>query len=176
MEIESTSYTIADLNAFLDEMQNHDRHVLADRLESASRRLAELGGRVSSGRGGGKEWSDHELLAHIATLSKFYGVLVHRVAGGQITELNLLDSVHARDAAIEQAAELAPSDLVRMALSDHERTVKTLRTVEPGALRRAVRIEGETTMTAEELARLPLINHVEMHVEQLERSLNPRAL
>ena len=171
MEIESAAFTIADLNAFLDEMQNHDRHLLANRLESASRRLGEIGARVNAGRGDGKEWSDHELLAHIATLSKYYGVLVHRVAGGQITELNLLDSVHARDAAIDQAAELPPSDLVRMALTDHERTIKTLRAADPTALRRPIRIDGETTMTAEELARLPLINHLEMHIEQLERSL-----
>ena len=171
MEIESTAFTIADLNAFLDEMQDHDRHLLANRLESASRRLGEIGARVNAGRGDGKEWSDHELLAHIATLSKYYGVLVHRVAGGQITELNLLDSVHARDAAIDQAAELPPSDLVRMALTDHERTIKTLRAADPTALRRPIRIDGETTMTAEELARLPLINHLEMHIEQLERSL-----
>jgi len=171
MEIESTAYTVADLNAFLDEMQNHDRNVLADRLENASRRLAAIGGRVEAGRGDGKEWTNHELLAHIATLSKFYGVLVHRVAGGQVAELNLLDSVHARDSAIDQAAELPPADLVRMTLADHERTIKTLRTADPGALRRSVRIDGETTMTAEELARLPLINHVEMHVEQLEKLL-----
>ncbi len=171
MEIESTTFTIADLNAFLDEMQNHDREVLADRLERASHRLAEIGARVKAGRGDGKEWSDHELLAHIATLSKYYGVLIHRVAAGQIADVNLLDSVHARDIAIDQAAEQAPSDLLRTALIDHERTVKTLRSVDPGALRRTIRIDGETTMTAEELARLPLINHLEAHIEQLERSL-----
>lgn len=172
MEIESTTFTIADLNAFLDQMQDHDRNVLADRLERASRRLAEIAGRVPAGRGDSREWSDHELLAHIATLSKYYGVLIHRVAGGQITELDLLDSVHARDAAIDQAAQMPPADLVRMALSDHERTVKTLRGADPGALRRSVRIDGQATMTAEELARLPLINHLEMHIEQLERSLS----
>jgi len=171
MEIESTAFTIADLNGFLDEMQDHDRHVLAGRLERASRRLGEIGARVKPGRGDGKEWSDHELLAHITTLSKYYGVLVHRVAGGQIAEVNLLDSVHARDIAIDQAAEQAPSDLLQMALTDHERTIKTLRSADPGALRRSVRIDGEASMTAEELARLPLISHLETHIEQLERSL-----
>jgi len=171
MEIESPAYTIADLNAFLDEMQDHDRHVLADRLERASCRLGEIGARVQAGRGDGKEWSNHELLAHIATLSKYYGVLVHRVAGGHIAVVNLLDSVHARDIAIDQAAEQPPSDLLRMALADHERTIKTLRSTDGGALRRSVRIDGETTMTAEQLARLPLISHLETHIEQLEKSL-----
>src|SRR5712692_8786302 len=92
-------------------------------------------------------------------------------AAGTVADVNLLDSVHARDIAIDQAAEQAPSDLLRTALIDHERTVKTLRSVDPGALRRTIRIDGETTMTAEELARLPLINHLEAHIEQLERSL-----
>ena len=72
---------------------------------------------------------------------------------------------------VDQAAEQAPSDLVQMALADHDRTIKTLRSANPGALRRSVRIDGEATMTAEELARLPLISHLETHIEQLERSL-----
>src|SRR5256886_16081564 len=139
MEIESTAFTSADLTAFRDEMQDHDRHLLANRLESASRRLGEIGARVNAGRGDGKEWSDHELLAHIATLSKYYGALVHRVAGGQISEGNLLDSVHARDLPLDQAAGQPPSDLLRMALSDHARTIKTLRTTPPSTLRRSLR-------------------------------------
>jgi hypothetical protein len=70
MKIESTSFTRVEVEQFLDEMLDHDRQLLADRLEHASARLAELGLRVKAG-GGGAEWSQHELLAHIAVLSKF---------------------------------------------------------------------------------------------------------
>ena len=171
MEIARTTYTLEDVKSFFDEMQDHDRHVLADRLERASMRLAEVGTRVKPGRGDGGEWSDHEVLAHIAGLSKYYGVMVHRITSGKMSELSLLDAVNSRDGAIQQFSELEPAELLRMALTDHQRTVQTLRTAEPASLRRAVHVDDGSAMTAEEIARLPLTTHLESHVDQLERSL-----
>jgi hypothetical protein len=170
MKIESTSFTRADVENFLDEMLDHDRHLLADRLERASARLAEIGPRVSAGRGDG-EWSQHELLAHIAVLSKFYGVLVHKISSGQMTEIDLLENVNLRDVAGEQLAQIEPAELLRMALADQARTLKLLRTVEPSSLRRKAKLETGELIGADEIARLPLVNHLEMHVDQLERSL-----
>jgi hypothetical protein len=69
-------------------------------------------------------------------------------------------------------AKLEPAELLLMALADHRRTIDTLRTVEPRALRRAARLEDGTTMTAEEIARLPLVAHLELHIAQLERALD----
>lgn len=152
-------------------MQDQDRKVLADRLERVSTRLADVAAKVKPGRGDGREWSDHEVLAHIAGLSKYYGVMVHRIASGQISELSVLEAVNSRDAAIHQFSDLEPAELLRMALADHQRTIKTLRTSEPSALRKAFRIDDGSTMTAEELARLPLVTHLESHVDQLERSI-----
>ena len=172
MKIESTAFTPADLQSFMDELVDHERRLLARRLEKASARLAELGPRITAGHGEGA-WSGHEVLAHIAVLSKFYGVLVHKISSGQMTELNLLQNVNVRDVAGEQMAKLDPAELLRMALADHRRSVETLRTVEPRALRRAARLEDGTLMTAEEVARLPLVAHLELHVEQLEKSLEP---
>src|SRR3982074_768891 len=103
MKLESTTYTRADVEQFLDEMIDHDRHLLADRLEQASARLAEVGPRVLAGRGE-TDWSQHEVLAHIAVLSKFYGVLVHKISSGQVTEVDLLANTHLRAAAGEQMA------------------------------------------------------------------------
>lgn len=172
MKIESTAFTPTDVQGFLDEFLDHDRRLLVDRLEKASARLAALGPRITSGHGDGG-WSSHEVLAHIAVLSKFYGVLVHKISSGQMTELNLLENVNVRDVAGEQMARLDPAELLRMALSDHRRSIDTLRAVEPRALRRAARLEDGTMMTAEEIARLPLVTHLELHLEQLERSLEP---
>ena len=62
---------------------------------------------------------------------------------------------------------------VRMTLADHERTIKTLRTTSTSSLRRSARADDGTTMTAEEVARLPLVTHLEMHLEQLEQVLGP---
>jgi hypothetical protein len=170
MKIESTEFTLSDVDAFLDAMQDHDRTTLADRLEKASARLARLGPRVEAGRGDG-EWSNHEVLAHIAVLSKFYGVLVHRISSGKMTELNLLENVNMRDVAGEQMAQIEPGELLRMALADQARTLELLRTAAPESLRRTAKLEDGRTMSAEEVARLPLINHLEMHVDQLEKSL-----
>ncbi|HSP08424.1 MAG TPA: hypothetical protein VLU92_02365 [Candidatus Dormibacteraeota bacterium] len=172
MKIESTAFTPTDLHGFMDEFLDHERVLLADRLERASARLAELGPRITSGHGDGA-WSSHDVLAHIAVLSKFYGVLVHKISSGQMTELNLLENVNVRDVAGEQMAKLDPAELLRMALADHRRSIETLRAVEPRALRRAARLEDGTMMTAEEIARLPLVAHLELHVQQLERSLEP---
>lgn len=172
MKIESPQYTQADLTAFLDEMQGHDRQVLADRLQRASQRLAEIAPRVTTKRGDGDEWSAVEVLAHIAGLSKFYGVMVHRMVSGKIADLNLLiQAAQMRDGSIDQMAGQEPAELLRMTLADHERTVKELRTADPAALRRPAALPDGGTMTAEEVARLPLISHIEMHLDQLEESL-----
>jgi hypothetical protein len=170
MKIESTSFTRVEVEQFLIEMLDHDRHVLADRLERASARLAELGPRVKAG-GGETEWSQHELLAHIAVLSKFYGVLVHKISSGQMSELDLLQNVNLRDVFGEQMAQIEPAELVRMALADQARTLKLLRAADSSLLRRTAKQENGELISAEEVARLPLVNHLEMHLDQLERAL-----
>ena len=157
MKLESPAYTRADVEQFLDEMIDHDRHLLADRLEKASAHLAELGARVQVGRGE-TEWSQHEILGHIAVLSKFYGVLVHKISSGQMSEFDLLENVNLRDVVGEQMAQIEPAEL--------------LRSVEPSSLRRKARQENGELISAEEIARLPLVSHLEMHIDQLERSLS----
>ena len=173
MKIESTAFTRSDVERFLDEMLDHDRQLLADRLEKASARLAELGPRVSAGRGEG-EWSQHELLAHIAVLSKFYGVLVHKISSGQMSEIDLLENVNLRDVVGEQMAQIEPAELLQMALSDQARTLKLLRGAEPASLRRQAKQENGELISAIEVARLPLVNHLEMHLDQLERAVTTR--
>ena len=171
MKIESTAFTRADVEQFLDSMLDHDRHLLADRLERASKRLAAVGHRIEAGAGE-TEWSNHEVLAHIAVLSKFYGVLVHKISSGKMTEMDLQENVNLRDVVGEQMAQIEPAELLRMALADQARTLELLRTIETSSLRRQAKLEDGTMMTAEEVARLPLVNHLEMHVDQLERALS----
>ncbi len=170
MKIESTAFTQADLQGFLDEMLDRERMLLADRLERASERLSRIGRLVKAGVGE-DQWTDHELLAHIAVLSKFYGVLVHKITSGHLDEVDLLGNTNLRDAAGEQMAQIEPAELLRMIQADHARTAKLLRTVEVSALRREVKTETGRMVTADYLARFPLINHLEQHVAQLENSL-----
>src|SRR5713226_3197976 len=96
MKIESTAFTQADLQGFLDEVLDRERMLLADRLERASERLSRIGRLVKAG-GGEDQWTDHELLAHIAVLSKFYGVLVHKITSGQLDEVDLLGNTNLRE-------------------------------------------------------------------------------
>jgi DinB superfamily len=170
MKNESTAFTETDLQGFLDEMIDHDRLALADRLQRASDRLAEYAPLVTAGRGD-DAWSAHEVLAHIVVLSKFYGVIFHKVSSGKMTELDLLNNVGLRDAMDEQMAQIEPNELIRMALEDHARTIKGLRAADAASMRRVVKVDRGETMTAEEVARLPLISHLELHIDQLMQAL-----
>jgi hypothetical protein len=101
-------------------------------------------------------------------------VLVHKVAGGHVTEVDLLGNTNLRDVAGEQMAAIDPADLLQMTLADHARTAKEQRALDPAALRCKVKVMGGgsfSDVSAEFLARYPLINHLEEHVDQLERSL-----
>jgi hypothetical protein len=172
MTNDSTTFTQTDLQGFLDEMIDHDRLALADRLQRASERLSEYGQLVTAGHGHqGGAWSAHEVLAHIVVLSKFYGVIFHKVSSGNMTELDLLNNVGLRDAMDEQMAQIEPKELLRMALEDHARTIKGLLAADAAAMRRVVKVDGGETMTAEEVARLTLISHLELHIDQLARTL-----
>ncbi len=175
MKIESPAFTIDDLHAFMTSYRDRERDLLAERLQRVSERVAELGPRVERNVDEvNPEWNAHEILAHIAVVSKYYGILVHRIASGKLEGLNLLEAVSLRDAAGKQMAELSPNELVQLALADQARTVKTLRDADSESLTRSARIDDGTSMTAEEVARLPLITHLEMHVDQLEKMLAAR--
>ena len=175
MKLESPAFTMDDVRNFMDTYMDRERHLLADRLQKISNRVAELGPRVQAEPGDeGDEWNAHEILAHIAVVSKFYGVLVHRIAGGKMDDFDLLEAVNMRDAAGRQMSQLPPEELTRMALADHQRTIQTLREADAGSLRRSARVDDGTSMTAEEVARMPLVSHLEMHIEQLEKMLASR--
>ena len=171
MKIESPAFTADDLRSFLDSYLDRERTLLADRLAAASARLAALGPRVRRESSDAAAWNAHELLAHLAVLSKYYGVLVHRISSGQMPQLDLLEAVHLRDTVGHQMSQLEPADLVRMAVADHERTIKTLRERTVDELRRPADVGEGISMTAEEIARLPLISHLEMHIADLEALL-----
>src|ERR1700674_5343990 len=154
MKIESTSFTQSDLLQFLDDLLDHERLELADRLEKASARLGKIGTRIETLMGA-DAWSHHEVLAHIAVLSKFYGVLVHKISSVQVTEVDLLANTNLRDVAGEQMAAIEPQELLKMVAADHARTIKLLRTVDATALRREAKLPDGNTVTAEFLARFP---------------------
>ena len=171
MKIESPAFQLTDFENFLGEQVAHERDHLADRLETASARLAKLGPRVTAQGDDGDSWNAIEVLAHIAGFSKLYGILVHKVAGGQLTELDLLSSTNIRDDSIQQMSAMGAAELLKMSLEAHARTANELRSLDVQALRRNATVSGASfsPVTAEFLARYPLVNHLEEHVDQLER-------
>jgi len=173
MKLDSPAFTAADLQHYGDELIDHERQVLAGRLERASARLAELGLRVGREEPSDSDaWNPTEVLAHVAVLSKFYGMLTYKIGSGQITELDLLGNVNLRDVLGEQLARESPAALVEMAVSDHRRTVEYLRSADAAAMRRECVIDGgRSVLRADDMAREALIGHLEMHVDQLERAL-----
>jgi hypothetical protein len=175
VRIESPNFTEREILGSLDEFRNHEQRRLADRIEAGSIRLAELVRKIpppsGAGSGSGPEWSPQEVLAHIAVLSKFYGVLTYQVGSGRITELDLLPQVRDRDVAGEQMSLLPPEQLLSFAQRDHQRTIAYLRSADAAAMQRRASFSDGLSMSAWEIAQLPLCAHLEMHLDQLERTL-----
>ena len=174
VRIESPAFTEREMRAFLDEAVDYERRRLADRLEADSARLGKLAPTVTLAQRGSEDthdWTGHEILAHIAVLSKFYGTVVYRVGSGKLSRIELLEAVQSRDPAGEQLRSLPPDELLAMVQRDHQRTIAYLRGADAAAMqRRAVLYEG-FSMTAAEIAQLPLCAHLEIHLDQLERTL-----
>lgn len=175
MRIESPALTEREIRGFLDEFRDHERRRLADRLEADSTRLADLVRSMTTisraGSASGDEWSPPEVLAHIAVLSKFYGVLMHQLGSGKLTELDWLPQVRDRDVAGQQLSSLPPDQLLAIAQRDHQRTIAYLRSADADAMQRRVALSDGFSMSAWEIAQLPLCAHLEMHLDQLERTL-----
>lgn len=112
------------------------------------------------------------MLAHIAVLSKFYGVLTYKIGAGEIDDIGLLEKVHLRDVFGERLAGKPAGELVALARADHDQTARYLRIAAPAELRRTAADGMGGVLSAEEVARLALVSHLETHLDQLERALN----
>ncbi len=172
MKIESPGFTTADVLEFLEQTRAHEFGALVHRLARAEQRLDELVTSIQPGelRDGG-EWRPYEILLHIAVLSKFWGLVTYLVGTGKWSELDLVASVRERDPAAERLIGHSPSELLELIRSEHRRTIDYLRTASLDHLRRRCRLGDELSLSAEEFARFALVNHLELHVEQLQAAL-----
>jgi hypothetical protein len=170
VKVESPDFTAVNVRAFLDEVLDHERLHLADRLEADSSRLAGLVERGVVQQSSAERWSGHEVLAHIVVLSKFYGMLTSQVGAGKMNEVDLLGAAQARDVAAEPLLALPAATLLQMAQREHRRTITYLRGATAEDLARRVAMAGDVTMSAQEIASLPLCAHLEIHLKQLEQA------
>ena len=173
MKLESLEFDWARLDEFRHELMEYDRGLLLQRLAAAGGRLTELAARIPDEPPavGSEGWNAREVLAHIAVLSKFYGVAAKRVAEGAWTEIDLLTMVNQRDVAGAATAKLPVAEIAEMALADNRRTVEFVRGADLDSLYRRAAIGEGATWSAEEILRLPLCAHLELHLEQLAAAL-----
>ena len=171
MKLESLSFDQARLDEFLRDQMEHDRGLLVRRLELAAERLAELSTKVPGAGAEGEDWNAREVLAHIAVLSKFYGVAAKRIAEGAWTQIDLLAMVTQRDVAGEATAKLPVDEIAAMAAGNLGKTLEFLRGADVESLYRRATVAEDRTLSAEEFLRLALCSHVETHLDQLERAL-----
>ena len=174
MRVESPAFTEREMRGFLDEVTDHERDRLIERLQAASAGLAD---EVKAGLGpqanGQQDWNGHDVLAHIAVLSKFYGMLTYQVGSGKLKDVELLQHVQARDVAGEQLSALSDGELLAMAQRDHQRTIDFLRSADGAALHRRATLYEGFSLSALELAQLGLCSHLEIHLAQLQRTRRP---
>lgn len=174
MEIESPTFTAEDVRAFLREQREHEREEVARRLEAVDESLRGLAPRLLSPapERAGREWTAHEVLAHIALVSKVYGILAYRIATGKLTEVDLLSFVQQRDPFTQAAAQQPAQEHLDSIQADHARTLEFLRSADVDDLDRVADsgIEG-LHLTALDIFRLALVNHCEAHLEQMEDAL-----
>ena len=108
MKIESPAFTLDDVKTFMNSYLDRERNLLADRLQNASDRLAAFAPLIKAQTGNEGSWNAHELLAHLAVLSKIYGVLIHRISTGQLPNMDLLELL---DVQLEVTDQGQPGDL-----------------------------------------------------------------
>ncbi len=171
MKTESAAFTAADLPHFFAEMLVWDVKATAQRLRVAGARLRQMAAQIPDDAPPSSDgWNAKEVLAHVAVFSRAYGVFGYMVAKGRLTEMKLEDVITQRD---ELGAELAARPLAEILAEidkQHQQTLKFLAGATPEELLRTVKVElGE--VTAEYLVRLPLVAHLEQHVDQIERAL-----
>lgn len=171
MKSESAAFTVADLPRFFEEILVWDAKATADRLRRANKRMHELAERIpEEAPEAGDGWNAKEVLAHIAVLSRAYGVFGYMVAKGRLTDLTMESVITQRDVLGAELAARPRAEIVAEADRQHQRTLKFLAEVTPEELLRTVQVESGK-VTAEYLVRMPLVAHLEQHIDQLERAL-----
>jgi hypothetical protein len=92
------------------------------------------------------------------------------VAKGRLTDLNMEEVITQRDVLGAELAARPVAEILEEIDKQHQRTLNFISEATPEELLRTVKVEhGE--VTAEYLLRLPLVAHLEQHVDQLEKAL-----
>jgi hypothetical protein len=182
---ESASFTEQDLNGFFREVRAYedsrpfDGTTVVERLGRSLDRLEELvlfmdllpaGGDAPPGWGVAREWGPREVLAHIVLMSQVLGWGMWAVGSGEQDEISLMSFLSLRDVSGQHFSRLQPAELLDMARTELTSSIEYLCLADADEMGRVGRV-GSLELTAAEIGELLLCAHLEMHVDQLERSL-----
>jgi hypothetical protein len=172
VRIESTRFEAEDLRSMLDQLLDRERLSLVARLETAAGRLREVEPRLDeSDQGNDQAWSAVDILAHIAMFTSFYAGLTQRIASGAVPELAFLRQFKARDVVGQRLARRPAKELLAMASGELAGAIEWLREATPKDLRVSCKTDLGDSLSTGEIVRLPLCAHLELHLDQLERTL-----
>jgi hypothetical protein len=171
MKQESSAFTAADVPRFFGDIAMYDLGRTAARLRAASARMQQLAQRVPDERSSGGEWTAKEILAHIAVVSRAYGVFAYLAAKGRLPELEMGAVISQRDVVGEKMAQQSVTEIVAEAVRQHQRTLKFMDAMTLDDALKTVQTESGS-ITVEHLLRIPLVAHTEQHLEQLEAALD----
>ncbi|MEA2645216.1 MAG: hypothetical protein QOE92_299 [Chloroflexota bacterium] len=174
MKQESSEFTSADVPRFFDQLLEIDMRQTAARLEAASDRMQELAARIPDTRSGDAEWNAKEVLAHVAVLSRAYGVFAYMIANGRLREMDLGAIISQRDAYGEELAARPIPEIVAEAVKQHQRTLKFMASATTEQFKTRAKTE-HGDIPVDHILRLPLVVHLEDHLDQIERLLDGAA-
>jgi DinB superfamily len=170
MKPESQNFTSEDVPHFMDELLGREMGLVADRLRAASARMEALAPRIPDERSDDESWTAKEVLAHVFVLSRAYGAFAYMVARGRVPELSFGDVISQRDTLGDEIARLPVAEIVAKAREQHERTLKFMERATLADYKASVKTE-HGDISVEGLLRLPLVAHLEDHLDQIERVL-----
>ena len=182
MEIDSTSFTEQDLRDFFAEVRNYedarpsDGLTVVERLEASLGRLGELVTFMGvlpppeQTDQTARDWTPREVLAHIVLFSQVLGWGMWAIGSGEEDEISLMSFLILRDVSGAQFARVPADELLAIARTELTSSIEFLCMADAGQMGRVGKA-GPFELTAAEIGELLLCAHLELHVEQLERSL-----
>ena len=171
MKIESTSFTTADYDGFVEGYLEREREELISRLRRIADDTDALLPRIAqSPASGSDEWSAVETLAHMAVSAQFFGWVISEVSKGNEIGDQMQELMKLRDPSLVEAVQKTPAEIAGQLRGGIERTTAFLAEVPYEDLRNAISF-GSKQLSAEDFTRLSFVHHLEDHAEQMRRAL-----
>jgi hypothetical protein len=103
-------------------------------------------------------------------VSQVLGWATWAVASGEEDEITIMSFLSLRDVAGQGFAKVSAQELLEIAQDEHLSLMEYLCMADAEALARRAKV-GPFELSAEEIGRLLLCAHIELHIEQLESAL-----